>query len=29
MFICECGGIMLVVAIEEPPKHFYKYKVDI
>ena len=22
MFIYECEGIMLVVAIEEPPKHF-------
>jgi hypothetical protein len=21
MFKCECGGIMMVIAIEEPPKH--------
>jgi hypothetical protein len=21
MVICDCGGIMLVVAIEEPPEH--------
>lgn len=24
MFICECGGIMLVIGIEEPPKHLSK-----
>jgi len=21
MFICDCGGVMVVVAIEEPPEH--------
>ncbi|MEB6113918.1 hypothetical protein MXM64_12930 [Kurthia gibsonii] len=21
MFICVCGGVLLVVAIEEPPEH--------
>jgi hypothetical protein len=24
MFICECGGIMMVVAIEEPPEYLSK-----
>lgn len=24
MFICDCGGIMLVVAVEEPPEHLSK-----
>jgi hypothetical protein len=26
MFVCECGGIMLVVAVEEPPEHLSKEK---
>ncbi|MDF0728267.1 hypothetical protein PY093_16500 [Cytobacillus sp. S13-E01] len=26
MFICDCGGVMVVVAIEEPPDHLSEKK---
>ncbi len=24
MFICECGGVLLVIGVETPPKHLSK-----